>query len=76
MGINVDLSTLEGVDPGLLGHLGAQDSAKTVYTLPSTPAVVERGWDDCQSGLDTLLSGGSVDDAMAAYQTEMSKYEG
>jgi len=75
MGIAVDLSTLEGVDPGLLGHLGAQNSAKTVYTLPSTPAVVERGWDDCQSGLDTLLTGGSVDDAMATYQTEMSKYK-
>ncbi len=75
MGIAVDLSTLQGVDPGLLGHLGAQDSAKTVYTLPSTPAVVERGWDDCQSGLDTMMSGGSVDDAMAAYQNEMSKYK-
>ena len=74
MGISVDLSTLEGVDPGLLEHLGAQDSAQTVYTLPSTPATVERGWDDAQSGLDTLLAGGSVDDAMTAYQNEMSKY--
>jgi raffinose/stachyose/melibiose transport system substrate-binding protein len=75
MGIEVDLSTLEGVDPGLLGHLSAQSSAQTVYSLPVTPATVERGWDDCQSGLDTLMSGGSVDDAMAAYQTEMSKYQ-
>jgi raffinose/stachyose/melibiose transport system substrate-binding protein len=75
MGIDVDLSTLQGVDPGLLGHLSAQASAKTVYTLPSTPAVVERGWDDCQSGLDTMLSGGSVDEAMATYQNEMSKYK-
>jgi len=74
MGVEVDLSTLEGVDPSLLAFLGAQDSAQTVYTLPSTPATVERGWDDCQSGLDTLLAGGSVDEAMATYQTEMSKY--
>jgi len=75
MGIAVDLTKLEGVDPGLLGHLSAQNSAKTVYTLPVTPATVERGWDDCQSGLDTLLSGGSVDEAMATYQNEMSKYK-
>jgi hypothetical protein len=74
MGIAVDLSKLQGVDPGLLGHLSAQSSAKTVYTLPVTPATVERGWDDCQSGLDTLLAGGSVDEAMATYQNEMSKY--
>jgi hypothetical protein len=35
----------------------------------------ERGWDDCWSGLQTLMSGGSADDAVAAYVTEMSKYK-
>jgi ABC-type glycerol-3-phosphate transport system substrate-binding protein len=75
MGIEVDMTKIEGVDPSLLAFLGAQASAGTVYSLPSTAATIERGWDDCQSGLDTLLTGGSVDDAMATYQTEMSKYK-
>ena len=75
MGIGVDLSALTGVDPNLLALLSAQNSAGTIYTLPATPATAERGWDDCQSGLDTLLAGKSVDEAMAAYQTEMSKYK-
>lgn len=75
MGIKVDLSALKDVDPVLLAFLGAQNQAKTIYTLPVTPATVERGWDDCASGLDTLLAGKSVDEAMAAYQNEMSKYK-
>ena len=74
MGVNVDLSTLEGVDPMLLDFLGAQDSAATPYSLPGTKAMQERGWDDCQSGLDTLLAGGSVDEAVETYLTEMSAY--
>jgi hypothetical protein len=69
------LSALKDVDPVLLAFLGAQNQAKTIYTLPVTPATVERGWDDCASGLDTLLAGKSVDEAMAAYQNEMSKYK-
>lgn len=75
MGIDVDVTKIQGVDPLLVAFLGAQAGAKTVYTLPSTPAMIERGWDDCWSGMITLLSGGSVDDAMATYQTEMSKYK-
>jgi raffinose/stachyose/melibiose transport system substrate-binding protein len=74
MGVNVDLSTLEGVDPLLLGFLGAKDSAKTPYSLPGTKAMQERGWDDCATGLDTLLTGGSAEAAVEAYMTEMSKY--
>jgi ABC-type glycerol-3-phosphate transport system substrate-binding protein len=74
MGVNVDLSTLEGVDPLLLGFLGAKDKAKTPYSLPGTLAMQERGWDDCATGLDTLLTGGSAEDAVAAYLQEMSKY--
>ena len=34
----------------------------------------ERGWDDCATGLDTLMSGGTADEAVEAYLTEMSKY--
>ena len=74
MGINVDLSTLEGVDPLLIGFLGAKDKAKTPYSLPGTLAMQERGWDDCATGIDTLLTGGSIEDAVAAYLQEMSKY--
>jgi raffinose/stachyose/melibiose transport system substrate-binding protein len=74
MGVNVDLSTLEGVDPMLLSFLGAKDQATTPYSLPGTKAMQERGWDDCQSGLDTLLAGGSVDEAVETYVNEMSNY--
>jgi raffinose/stachyose/melibiose transport system substrate-binding protein len=74
MGISVDLSTLEGVDPLLLAFLGAKDSAKTPYALPGTKAMQERGWDDCATGLDTLLSGGTAEAAVEAYLQEMSKY--
>jgi hypothetical protein len=46
-----------------------------VYTLPNTKAMQERGWDDCWSGLQTLLAGKSEDDAVDAFVTEMSKYQ-
>jgi hypothetical protein len=75
MGVQVDASKLEGVDPLLLSFLGAKDSAKLVYSLPGTKAMQERGWDDCWSGLQTLMSGKSADDALAAFVTEMSKYK-
>lgn len=74
MGVNVDLSTLEGIDPLLLGFLGAADQAATPYSLPGTQAMQERGWDDSQSGLDSLLSGGTADAAVDALLQEMSKY--
>jgi len=75
MGATVDANSLTGVDPLLLGFLGTQDQAQTAFALPNTQAMMERGWDDAASGLDTLLAGGSADDAMAAFQTEMSKYK-
>jgi len=34
----------------------------------------QRGWDDCWTGLQTLMAGKSVEDAMAALQSEMSAY--
>jgi len=74
MGVTVDLSTLEGVDPLLISFLAAKDEAAAPYSLPGTKAMQERGWDDCQSGLDVLLAGGSVDEAVEQYVTEMSKY--
>jgi ABC-type glycerol-3-phosphate transport system substrate-binding protein len=74
MGAVVDMKSLTDVDPLLLGFLGTQDQAKLAYALPNTQAMMERGWDDCASGLDTLLTGGSADDAVAAFLTEMSKY--
>jgi ABC-type glycerol-3-phosphate transport system substrate-binding protein len=74
MGVQVDLSTITGVDPLLMAFLGVQDQADVVYSLPGTQALQERGWDDCWTGLQTLMAGQSVDDAMAAYQEEMSKY--
>ena len=74
MGVKVDTASIQGVDPLLLGFLSAKDQAKVAYSLPDTKAMQERGWDDCWSGLATLLSGKSVDDAMAAFATEMAKY--
>lgn len=74
MGVKVDLSTLSGVDPLVLGFLGTQDQAKTVYTLPDTKAMQQRGWDDCWSGLQTLMAGKSAEDAVQALLTEMSSY--
>jgi hypothetical protein len=65
---------LEGVDPLLLAFLGAKDQAKTPYSLPGTKAMQERGWDDCATGLDALLVGGSADKAVETYVEEMSKY--
>jgi ABC-type glycerol-3-phosphate transport system substrate-binding protein len=74
MGVKVDLTTLSGVDPLVLGFLGTQDQAKTAYTLPDTKAMMQRGWDDCWSGLQTLMAGKSAEDAVQALLTEMSSY--
>jgi|GEM_PF-1766256 len=75
MGVKVDMSSITGVDPLLMSFLGAKDKAKVAYALPGTPAMMERGWDDSWTGLQTLMMGKSVDDAMAAFMTEMSKYK-
>ena len=75
MGVTVDLDELSGVDPLLLAFLGVPDRADVVYTLPNTKAMQERGWDDCWSGLQTLMAGKSEDDAVDAFVTEMSKYQ-
>lgn len=75
MGVNVDLSTVEGVDPLLISFLGTKDAASTPYSLPGIKAMQERGWDDSQSGLDVLLAGGSAEEAVEQYVTEMSAYE-
>lgn len=74
MGVTVDLTTLQGVDPLLLGFLGAKDTATKPYSLPGVKSMQERGWDDCATGLDTLLTGGSAEAAVDAYLQEMSKY--
>ena len=74
MGVKVDVSTLAGVDPLLLAFLGTKDQAQTAYALPPNKAMQERGWDDCWTGLQTLMTGKSVDDAVAAYVNELSKY--
>ena len=74
MGVAVDATKIEGVDPLLVQFLTAQDRAETVYSLPGTKALQQRGWDDCWTGLQALMTGGSVDDAMAVYQDEMSQY--
>ena len=75
MGVKVDLNTMTGVDPLLLAFLGVPDQAGTTYTLPNTKAMQERGWDDCWSGLQTLMAGKSAEDALQAFLTEMSKYQ-
>ncbi len=74
MGVKVDLNSISGVDPLLLGFLSTMDQADLTYVLPPTQAMRERGWDDCWTGLQTLMAGKSVDEAMAAFLTEMSKY--
>jgi ABC-type glycerol-3-phosphate transport system substrate-binding protein len=76
MGVNVDLSTISGVDPLLLAFLDAQTQADFVYGLPETLAMQERGWDDSWSGLQALLAGKSAEEAVQAMVTEMSKYAG
>jgi len=75
MGAKVDINSIPGVDPLLTGFLGTKDQAKTAYALPDTKAMMERGWDDSWSGLQALMSGKSVDEAMATFATEMSKYK-
>jgi multiple sugar transport system substrate-binding protein len=75
MGVKVDVNSIPGVDPLLTAFLGAKDQAKTVYALPGTKAMQERGWDDSWTGLQTLMTGKSADEAVAAFVTEMSKYK-
>jgi ABC-type glycerol-3-phosphate transport system substrate-binding protein len=74
MGVAVDVTKIEGVDPLLVEFLGAKDKADLAYALPDTKALQQRGWDDCFTGLQKLMSGGSVDEAMKVYQDEMSQY--
>jgi raffinose/stachyose/melibiose transport system substrate-binding protein len=76
MGVNVDVNSITGVDPLLLAFLGAKDQAKTVYALPGTQAMQERGWDDSWTALQALMAGKSVDEALATFVNEMSKYAG
>jgi len=75
MGVKVDVNSISGVDPLLVAFLGAKDSAKTVYALPGTQAMLERGWDDCWTALQALMVGKSTDEALAAFVLEMSKYK-
>jgi hypothetical protein len=58
----------------LQAFLAAKDQANSAYALPDTQAMQERGWDDCWTGLQTLLSGKGADEAMVAFLEEMSKY--
>lgn len=76
MGVKVDVNSLSGVDPLLQAFLGVQAQAQTVYGLPGTQAMMERGWDDSWSGLQALMAGKSADEALDAFITEMSKYAG
>jgi len=76
MGVKVDLSQVSGVDPLLLAFLDVQTQAQTVYGLPDTKAMQQRGWDDSWSGLQALMSGKSADDALQTFVTEMSAYAG
>jgi raffinose/stachyose/melibiose transport system substrate-binding protein len=76
MGIDIDVNSVTGVNPLVTAFLGAQGRADLVYTLPNTQAMLERGWDDSWSGLQTLMVGGSADEAHEAFITEMSKYRG
>jgi ABC-type glycerol-3-phosphate transport system substrate-binding protein len=76
MGVKVDLAQVSGVDPLLMAFLDVQTQAKTVYGLPDTKAMQQRGWDDSWSGLQTLMAGKSADEALEAFQTEMSAYTG
>jgi ABC-type glycerol-3-phosphate transport system substrate-binding protein len=74
MGVNVDLSQVSGVDPLLLAFLDVQTQAQTVYGLPDTKAMQQRGWDDSLSGLQSLMTGSSAEEALEAFVTEMSAY--
>ncbi len=76
MGVQVDLSQMSGVDPMLLKFLDAQTQAQTVYGLPDTKAMQQRGWDDSWSGLQSLMAGQSAEEALQAFVTEMSAYTG
>ena len=76
MGVAVDLGQVNGVDPMLLAFLDVQTKADTVYGLPDTKAMQQRGWDDSWSGLQTLMTGGSAEEAVDAFVTEMSAYAG
>ena len=75
MGVKVDVNALPGADPLLQAFLAAKDQADSPYALPGTKAMQERGWDDCWTGLQTLMAGKDVDQAMAAFQQEMLKYK-
>jgi hypothetical protein len=75
-GVKVDLAQVSGVDPLLMAFLDVQTQAKTVYGLPDTKAMQQRGWDDSWSGLQTLMAGKSAEEALEAFLTEMSAYTG
>lgn len=75
MGVNVDVNSIPGADPLLQAFLATKSQADSPYSLPGTQAMQERGWDDCWSGLQTLMAGKDVDQAMAAFLQEMSKYD-
>jgi ABC-type glycerol-3-phosphate transport system substrate-binding protein len=74
MGVAVDVTKIEGVDPLLVEFLATKDKADTAYSLPETKAMQQRGWDDCWTGLQKLMAGGTTDEAMKVYQEEMSQY--
>ncbi|MBX3070682.1 MAG: extracellular solute-binding protein [Thermomicrobiales bacterium] len=74
MGVTVDFESIEGVDPMLISFLSTVNQADHPYSLPGTRSMQERGWDHPQSGLDTLLAGGGVEEAVETYVLEMSNY--
>lgn len=74
MGVKVDVSQIEGVDPLLTSFLSTADQADNTYGLPPNPAMQERGWGDPWSALQVLMLGGSVDEAVDTYMEELSSY--
>ena len=66
MGVNVDLSTLEGVDPLLLGFLAPKDSARHTLFPAGNQAMQERGWDDCATGSRHAAVRRSAEEAVEA----------
>jgi raffinose/stachyose/melibiose transport system substrate-binding protein len=74
MGVTLNLNTLHGLPTLPAAWLKAAYAAKSLYTLPATPAMQDQQWADFSNSQTLLLQGKSAEAALEAYVKYLAPY--